>query len=704
MQVQAEAARQPLATAADLPIANAPSLVRAAAATGETGQTLTVRARADLAGGVGAMMTIRVDGAVIGSTEVRSTAFSNYVFSAPALRAGAKVDVAYTNDASVNGVDRNLHVAYLTDGASFLIPNAAGVILDKGLGNAAFDDVDTLPGQTGLFWSSALRFTWPAAASDSLWAKKLDAIRFLQQASFGATPADVANLAKSDNATWLATQIALPYTPDFVSHIQSKYALGTAYLPRGANYTPIWVAEKFWERAANAPDQLRQRMAFTLHNIFMVSLANGDLWFEGRAFANYYDLLHKNAFGNFRTLLEDIALSPAMGMYLSHIRNRKEDSATGRTPDENFAREVMQLFTIGLYELNNDGSLKLDGNGKPIETYGTADVMAMAKVFTGWSWGYPDAQLTDSTFRWSTPAPSVSNDAGIDLQPMKAYPGQHSTVAKTLFAGKSWATTLPAGNSAQADLKAALDALFKHPNTPPFICRQLIQHLVSSNPSPAYVARVANVFKDNGQGVRGDLAAVTRAILLDTEARSAPTTTSGKLREPVLKVSQWMRALGATSVTGKYQIAWVLDDQGERALAAPTVFGYFRPNYVPANTSFSARNATAPQFQLINESSVASWLNMAESMVGAGLGWTGTVADVGVDYTAMSKLIMANDVTGLLNQLDLLLLGGRMPAALRPQIVELIVQINPTQASTALSAARAATFLTLSSAPYAYQP
>ncbi|MFG6468788.1 DUF1800 family protein [Roseateles sp. BYS87W] len=703
-QLRAESARQPQAAQAASWDADAPGLVKAMAAGAVATPTLNIRARADLAGDTGAMMTVRIDGSEVATLEVRSATFSTYTVDAPTLHTGAKVEIAFTNDATIQGADRNLHIAYVSDGTRFVIPNAAGVVLDRGAGAAAFDGLDTLPGQTGLFWNAALRMTWPSMAADTTLAKKQDAVRFLQQATFGGRAADVQALASSDINTWLSNQLAQPYAADFVNHIQAKYSQGAAYLPRGASYTPIWVAEKFWERAANAPDQLRQRLAFALHNIFMVSLANGDLWFEGRAFANYYDLLHKHAFGNYRSLLEDIALSPAMGLYLSHMRNRKEDAATGRVPDENFAREVMQLFTIGLYELNNDGTLKLDANGKPQETYGTADVMAMARVFTGWSWAYPDAQLTDSTFRWSTPAPSLSNDPRIDLLPMKAYPGQHSTAAKTLFAGKPWVVTLAAGNTAQADLKLALDTLFNHPNTPPFISRQLIQHLVSSNPSPAYVNRVANVFKDNGQGVRGDLGAVTRAILLDTEARSAPTATSGKLRDPVLKVTHWMRVLGAASSTGQYQMAWVLDDQGERALAAPTVFGYFRPNYVPSNTSFSSRGATAPQFQVLNESSAAAWLNMAESMATTGLGWTGAAVDVAADYNALAKLITANDFNELFNRLDLLMLGGRMPAPLKQQIVELVAQSSLSTADGALSAARAAVFLTLASTAYAYQP
>ena len=266
-----------------------------------------------------------------------------------------------------------------------------------------------------------------------------------------------------------------------------------------------------------------------------------------------------------------------MGIYLSHLRNRKENPATGLLPDENFAREVMQLFSLGLNELNLDGSPKLDAAGKPIETYSNADVMAMARVFTGWSWGFPDAQLTEQNFRWGSPGLKVATDQTIDLQRMKAYPGQHSTAEKKLFAGKPWALTIPANTAAADSLRLALNGLFNHPNVGPFIGRQLIQRLVTSYPSPACVARVASVFNNNGKGVRGDLGAVVRAILQDSEARSTPAPGFGKVREPVLRVAHWMRAFGTTSATGEYMMAWELESLSQQALAAPSVFGWFRP-------------------------------------------------------------------------------------------------------------------------------
>ncbi len=686
------------------PPAAAPVNVQIPSSPGTAAQ-LIVRARGSLAAGVGPQMEVRVNGSVIGSVAVQSTSFTDFSFNTPALAAGARVDIVFTNDTLINGEDRNLYLAYLAQGSQVLMPTETNAVYDRGIGSKAFDGLDTVTGQSAMYWNGALRLTWPAsaAATDALQLRNQDAGRFLLQASFGPTPASLAELANKPYATWLSEQMALPARSDYVNFVQTKYDLGDAYRPKGASYVPTWVGQTFWNTAANAPDQLRKRVAFALHHIFMVSQVDSNLWHQARAVARYHDLLNQHAFGNYRALLEDMALSPAMGIYLSHLRNRKEDAATGRLPDENFARELMQLFSIGLQELNNDGTPKLDSSGNAIETYGNADVMALAKVFTGWSWAFADSELTESKFRWSSPDYSAAADQRIDLLPMKAYPGQHSTAAKPLFAGKPWAITIAAGGTAQADLKQALDALFNHPNVGPFIGRQLIQRLVTSQPSPAYVARVSAVFNNNGSGVRGDLAAVVRSILLDAEARNTPPAGFGKLREPLLRVAHWMRALGAQSASGQYLMAWELDSTGQRALHAPSVFGYFRPGYVPPNTGFAAAKATAPEFQIINESTVASWINTAEAMAGNGLGWTGSAADVSVDHAALGALADSGNLGALADRLNLLLLGGRMSPALRQAILDTASQVSPG-ATAAAYRARAAVFLTLASPEYLTQP
>ena len=675
----------------------------ALAQTATTGR-LTVRAYGSVAGGVWPEMEVRLNGVSLGKTTVGSAAPTDYVFSASGLAAGAKVDVVFSNDAAVGGQDRNLYVMTIGDGITTVLPTLPGAVIDRGAGAKAFDGLDVVAGQSGIYWSGALRLTWPAATTDrvSLVARSA-AARFLLQASFGPTPAAIDQLALSTPAQWIASQMAIAYKSDFVSHVQAQWNQGADYRPGGSNYTDRWVGERFWATAATAPDQLRKRMAFALHHILMASQNDSNLYNHSRAFARYLDILNQHAFGNYRALLEEIALSPAMGIYLSHLRNRKEDPASGRVPDENFARELMQLFTIGLAELNADGTPKTDAAGKAIETYGNADVMALAKVFTGWSWAFPDNQLTENRFRWGSPDYKLGSDTQIDLQRMKFYPGQGSTSEVKLFAGKPWAVTIPAGTEANAKLKIALDTLFNHPNVGPFVGRQLIQQFVTSAPSAAYVARVAAAFNNNGQGVRGDLAAVLRAVLLDAEARNNPAATTGKLREPVLRVTQWLRAFNATSASGQYMLAWELDAQGQRIWRAPSVFGWFRPGYVPPGTAFAARQATAPEFQLANESSSAAWVNQAEAMVGWGMGWNGSGADAVASYAAQQALAAAGNVGALLDNLNVLLLAGRLSGELRRDVLDAIGSVGGNDAASHLNRARLAVYLLMSSPEFLVQ-
>jgi uncharacterized protein (DUF1800 family) len=678
-----------------------------ALAVSTTTPTLTVRARTSLAANVGAIMQVRVDGALIGTIEVRNTTdWADYSFSAPLLQAGSKVEVVFTNDYTAGpGVDRNLFIALVSDGSTAVLPNTPIVMLDQGSGAAAFDGLNVVAGRSEMWGNGALRMTWPALAvvPVATLQRRQDASRFLLQTTFGPTTATIEALGNQTYASWIDDQMALPVTDRFVAAVQARFDLGDAYRPGGAQYTPYVVSQAFWSGMTTAPDQLRQRTAYALQQIFMVSQADGNLWHQSRAYARYLDLINRNAFGNFRTLLQDMAMSPAMAIYLSHLRNRKEDPVTGRLPDENFAREVMQLFTIGLYELNQDGSLQLDASGRPIETYSIPDVMAMAKVFTGFSWAFPDAQLTESNFRWINPSYSVAADQRIDLLPMKAYPGMHSTLEKTLFTGKPWATTLPAGASATDDVRKALDVLFNHPNVGPFIGRQLIQKLVTGHPSPAYVRRIAAVFNDNGSGVRGDLGAVVRAILLDTEARGRPDATFGKVREPVLRIAHWMRAFNATSTTGAYNFEWEINPAGQLPEKAPSVFGDFRPGYIPPNSSFAARGATAPELQLVNENTVAGWVNVAEAMGGGGLGWANGMRELAPKYEALAARLSAGDAAGLVDQLDLLMFGSQMSLELRQAIFDAIATVGGTDANSQLNRARMAVFIALASPEYLVQ-
>ncbi|PTT85736.1 hypothetical protein DBR42_14185, partial [Pelomonas sp. HMWF004] len=341
--------------------------------------SLTVRAYAQIAGGVGAVLQLRVDGVIVGMTEVRSTTPTDYTFAVPKLTAGSRIDLVYTNDVSVNGADRNLFVQYVRTNGLTLVPFASNVVFDAGNGEAAVDGVSATATNGAMYSNGAIRLTMPEAVAAYSPAQQA-ASRLLQQGSFGPTLADIKRVAQMGHAAWIDEQLALPFVADMLPAVQARYALGDAYRPGGANYTASWVGQRFWAAAATSPDQLRRRMGFALHQVVMVSLADSNVNSHARAYAQYVDTVNRHALGNYRDLLGAVAISPAMGMYLSHIRNRPESAATGRMPDENFAREVMQLFTIGLHELNIDGTPRTNGSGQPIETYTNDDVMALSKV------------------------------------------------------------------------------------------------------------------------------------------------------------------------------------------------------------------------------------------------------------------------------------------------------------------------------------
>lgn len=469
--------------------------------------------------------------------------------------------------------------------------------------------------------------------------------RFLTQAAMGASMVDIEQVATRGITGWVNDQMLLPQT------LHRSHVNGTlASLAAGSRGGEDQFYESFWKQVCTGQDQLRQRTAFALSQIFVVSFQDDTLAVNGRGMASFYDVLGKHAFGNFRDLMQDIATHPMMGIYLTYLRNKKETATT--VPDENFARELMQLMTIGLYQLNQDGTPKLSG-GKPIETYDRDDVAGLAKVLTGWSWA--GADRSDSRFYGQVADPDR------DWKPMQNYPQFHSTSAKQVL-GQS----LPAGTG-EAELKAALDRLFNHPNVGPFIGRQLIQHMVTSNPSPAYVARVAAAFNNNGYGQRGDMRAVVRAILYDSDARSAAGgRTGGRVREPVLRMANWMRAFYASSTSGSYRM-WQLDDPltglGQTVLRAPSVFNFYRPGYTPPGTQVAALGLVAPEMQITSEPSVTGWLNVMQNVVEVGIG---KGLDIKPNYARELALVAKPD--DLVNRIDLLLTAGQMSTTLRGQI------------------------------------
>lgn len=504
-----------------------------------------------------------------------------------------------------------------------------------------------------------------------------DAARFLTQASFGATDASIAEVILLGYDRWLAAQFATP------QRLHRTYLESIIDQARPQQSYRDGVLDSFWTQAITGADQLRQRVAFALSEIFVVSQVAAQVNQRPRGLADYLDMLGREGFGNFRTLLEAVSLHPIMGLYLSHLRNQKEDPRSGREPDENFAREAMQLFTIGLYELNRNGSPRRDGNGQRIPTYDNDDVMGLAKVFTGFSWAGPDT--SDQRFLGRVA------DADRDVEPMQGYAQFHSMSEKR-FLG----TTVAANTGPDESLRIALDTLFAHRNVGPFFGRQLIQKLVTSNPTPAYVSRVAAAFNNNGYGVRGDMKAVLRAVLLDAEARDSARLTDrkfGKLREPVLRLAAWARAFKATSVSGGFRIRSTSDPStqlGQTPLRSPSVFNFFRPGYVPPNTSIAAAGLVAPEFQIAGETSVAGYLNYMRKVIGNG---AGTSADVRSGYA--DEVALAGDPQRLVDRVALLLTGSQLDASTRAAIRDAVAAIPATKASTAANRARLAVFLVM---------
>jgi uncharacterized protein (DUF1800 family) len=511
-----------------------------------------------------------------------------------------------------------------------------------------------------------------------------EAARFLMQASFGPTDADIARVQSLGYAGWIDEQFALPQTLH-LPYVQAN----TNLLLFGGNFA--FMQDSFWQQAIPAQDQLRQRVKYALSQIVVVSAESGTIATASDGLANYVDLLGQHAFGNYRTLLDAVATSPMMGIYLSHLRNQKADPLTGRVPDENFAREVMQLFSIGLTELNLDGTPKLV-NGQPVETYTNADITGLARVFTGWSWAALDTSNASFNGGGTAYADRI-------LRPMQPYPQFHETGEKTFLN-----VTIPANTPAQSSLTTALDMLFNHPNLCPFIGRQLTQRLVSSNPSSAYVARVSAACASNGAGVRGDLKAIVRAILLDDEARNAAGLTNpqfGKLREPVLRLAQWGRCFGATSTSGNWQIR-NLDSPatslGQQPLRAPSVFNFYRPGYVPANTAIAGAGLVAPEFQITGETSVAGYTNFMQAAISSGVGVN---REVRAAYT--NELAVADNADALIDRVNRCLMAGTMGTQQRQEIRDAVNAIAATATNGRANRVYTAVLLTMASPEYLVQ-
>lgn len=558
------------------------------------------------------------------------------------------------------------------------------------------------------------------------------AARFLDQATFGTKTQDIQGLkAKGSYAAWIDSQFALPANlllPGTKQLYDNAYNYCQA-LPApedwcpGRSLTEVLTAgadgefdinydlhrHVWWKNAVDGNDQLRQRVALALSEILVVSDIPDALSNSTFGVASYYDALTRNAFGNYRQLLDEVTLHPVMGMYLNMQGNEKADPARNIRPDENYAREILQLFSIGVHKLHQDGTPMLDGAGKPIPTYGQAEVREFARVFTGWSfadmeyWGqwYDHADRT---------RPMVSNGP--------YYTNYHDYGTKRLLDGYA----VPAGLTPRQDLTAALDNIFNHPNVGPFIGKQLIQRLTTSNPSPGYVSRVAAVFNNNGAGVRGDMKAVVKAILLDPEARAgvARQPHFGKLREPLLRMTHMFRAFGGKPVLNAYG-SWGVSpndavyaspgsyfglqgfegDVGQNILRSPSVFNFFFPDHSPVGAIRSA-GLVAPEFQIATANNIMGMSNTIQFHVLDADREQPTPHWTYLDLAREAGLAANPDA--LLDHLDVLLTGGSMTASLR-QIVKdhLNDPVFPSDAEGRMDRARDAVALILHSPEYLIQ-
>ena len=483
-----------------------------------------------------------------------------------------------------------------------------------------------------------------------------DAARFMAQATFGVQTVEQTNALQVEGFPhWLWAQFNMPGM-SYTAYLDSQRV-------RTSNNkaTDEMSYEAFWQHWLQGADQLRARVAFAWSQIMVISNVAPDL--RPYAMAAYMDVLVRNAFGNYRTLLEEVTLHPAMGYYLNMVESEKDNAAKAIHPNENYAREVLQLFSIGLAELNVDGTAKTSG-GKAIPTYGEPEVKGFAKAFSGW------------TFASQNPANANQfHNADQNLESnwttrMRPFASMHSPEAKTLLRG----TVLPGGQTPQQDMKDALDNIFSHPNVGPFIGRQLIQKLVTSNPSRDYIARVAAVFNDNGTGVRGDLKAVVAAVLLDPQARLDPAqqpANSGKQREPVVRFATFLRALGAVSKNGINNIHYLNNADnglGQSPMLAPSVFNFFSPNFRQPG-AVSKAGLYSPEFQITTETTVVGSLNFFADLFNNG-GYGGGDSRLVLNLLPLQALAATPAV--LVDRLNELLFAYQMSVATRTRLLQML--------------------------------
>ncbi|MSU67583.1 MAG: hypothetical protein CK538_10535 [Opitutia bacterium] len=544
-------------------------------------------------------------------------------------------------------------------------------------------------------------FTAPAAAPAVALTSTTatDAARLLTQATYGPKKSEIDALTGGSLDAWITTQLATatPLThraaglAEWAATKADDQALGGD--PNDVDYNFSHRRRGWFPVALAGPDQLRQRVAFALSQILVISdttLARS----LNEGISLYWDQLAAGAFGNYRILLEQATLSPVMGTYLSHLRNAKADPVAGTNPDENYARELMQLFTIGLVQLHPDGTLKLDAQGLPIPTYNQTTITETAKILTGF--GFFNTNPTTANFRTTR---------GDFINPMTLYLGFHESAQKIIVSSTSPSgTSIPANLGGTEDLKRLLDTLFNHTNTPPFVCRQLIQRLVTDNPSPAYVYRVSQKFVDNGSGVRGDLGSVVRAILTDYEARSpvaAAVPGYGKLKEPLLRFTGLLRSFNAASPNGRNSLDNLTGTTFQAAQQAPSVFNFFEPGYVYPG-ALAAAGLVAPEFQITDATSAITVPNLLYTYTVIPVAATNPNFNTtyALDLTAETTAL-ATSVSALLDRLSQIMCANQMSAATKTRLTTALNALPAT--TTSLDKVRNAVYLVATSPDGAIQ-
>lgn len=527
-----------------------------------------------------------------------------------------------------------------------------------------------------------------------------DAARFLGQSTTGANYEVIEDLSTQSYETWIDAQMQLPEMSYLDSSIMVWDHFVQAYFDEWGQVViegneDIFPASFYWRmawwhNAIHGEDLLRQKVALALSELLVVS-EDSRLDSDAFGLASYYDLLYTNAFGNYRDLIEGVTYHPAMGYYLSSINNQPTNEEENIHPDENYAREIMQLFTIGLYELNLDGTLILDENNMPIETYDNNDIGEFARVFTGlgpagyWApWeDYSEEEVVWGA--WYNTVPYI--DATL---PMVMYDDYHEGGEKHLLNG----STTYVGATGDEDISIALDNLFYHQNIAPFVSKHLIMRLVKSNPTPEFIARVASVFNDNGEGVKGDLGAVVKAILLDDEARNCEWIghpSSGKMREPMIRYLQLLKAFDAYNNSGKmFSVGWIPNDLGQHPMTSPSVFNFFLPSYAPSGP-VSDSSLVAPEFQMLNSTLAIKYINMSFDMIlgeyymesvtlaspeEVGYPWWDMGIDNPEDHIYLDldyeNILAGSDPAALVERLNQLLAGGTMSSVTKQSIIEII--------------------------------